>query len=57
LSALDQKFVEVAPTLGDELGAPIMQVVSNSGSVTAMEGYEDAGAFGGDGEGYDDLID
>lgn len=54
---MDQKFVEVAPTLGDELGAPIMQVVSNSGSVTAMEGYEDAGAFGGDGEGYDDLID
>ena len=57
LGSLNDKFVEVVPTLGDELGAPIMQAVSNSGSVVTMEGYEDDGDFAGNGDGYDDLID
>ena len=28
------------PTVGDFLGAPVMQIVTSIGSVVAMEGYE-----------------
>ena len=34
-----------------------MQIITTTGSVVAMEGYEDLEGFGGNGEGYDDLID
>ena len=53
---MDKKFEEIAPTLGNELGAPIMQIVKNNKKVLTMEGYEDTDAFK-HGKGYDDLID
>ena len=41
LQNVEKKFLETAPTLGDSLGAPVMQVVSSDGNIVAMEGYED----------------
>ena len=41
LKDIEKKFEEAAPTLGDSLGAPVMQVVTSEGSIVAMEGYED----------------
>ena len=41
LKKLEEKFLETAPTLGNSLGAPVMQVVTSDGSVVPMEGYED----------------
>ena len=41
LESLDSKFVEVVPTLTeDDLGAPVMQIKTTTGTVVAMEGYE-----------------
>jgi len=41
LVAIEEKFQEVVPTLGDTLGAPVMQIVKSDGSIVPMEGYED----------------
>jgi len=41
LKAIEKKFEAVAPTLGDSLGAPVMQIVNSEGTVIAMVGYED----------------
>lgn len=41
LKALEKRFMEVAPTLGDSLGAPIMQIMTGDGQTVAMPGYED----------------
>jgi len=41
LQFLEQKFMDTAPTLGNSLGAPVMQIVTNDGKVIPMEGYED----------------
>ena len=41
LKSLEETFKTVAPTLGDSLGAFIMQVVGSDGSIVAMKGYED----------------
>ena len=55
LQAIEQKFQDAAPTLGDSLGAPVMQVVTSSGSIVAMEGYEDISALQSNGN-FADLI-
>lgn len=41
LQFLEQKFKDTAPTLGDSLGAPVMQIVTNDGDIIPMDGYED----------------
>ena len=41
LKRIETRFVEVAPTLGDSLGAPVMQIVKSTGEVILMPGYED----------------
>lgn len=41
LKAIEKKFEAIAPTLGDSLGAPVMQIVNSEGTVIAMVGYED----------------
>ena len=41
LKEIEKKFEETAPTLGDSLGAPVMQVVTSEGNIFAMPGYED----------------
>jgi uncharacterized membrane protein YdfJ with MMPL/SSD domain len=41
LQFLEQKFKDTAPTLGDSLGAPVMQIVTNDGEIIPMDGYED----------------
>ena len=55
LQAIEQKFQDAAPTLGDSLGAPVMQVVTSSGNIVAMEGYEDISALQNNGN-FVDLI-
>ena len=55
LQAIEQKFQDSAPTLGDSLGAPVMQVVTSSGNIVAMEGYEDISALQNNGN-FVDLI-
>ena len=55
LQNIEKKFLEVAPTLGDSLGAPVMQVVSSDGTIVAMEGYEDLTDLQ-DNKGFADLI-
>ena len=41
LQKIETKFQETAPTLGDSLGAPVMQLITSGGDVVAMEGFED----------------
>ena len=41
LQGLEQKLKDIAPSLGDTLGAPVMQVQGSDGSVSAMPGYEE----------------
>lgn len=45
LSSIEQKFKDAAPTLGDSLGAPVMQIVTTDGQIVGMEGYEDVSGF------------
>ena len=41
LRAVALKYEEVIPTIGDTLGAPVMSIMTQSGSVQAMPGFED----------------
>ena len=41
LKEIENKFVEIAPTLGNSFGAPVMQVVTSDGNIFSMPGYED----------------
>lgn len=44
LKTVEKRFEEVIPTLGfDELGAPVMQIVTSEGQVVTMEGFEEMG--------------
>lgn len=56
LQILEQKFVEAAPTLGDSLGAPVMQIVTSEGTIIPMEGYEDLAGLANN-ENFSNLID
>jgi hypothetical protein len=45
LKKIEKTFEAVTPTLGDSLGAPVMQIVTSDGNIVAMEGYEDISGF------------
>jgi len=47
LRAVSLKYEEVIPTIGDTLGAPVMSIMTQSGSVQAMPGFEDRQDWGG----------
>jgi len=56
LQFLEQKFKDTAPTLGDSLGAPVMQIVTNDGKIIPMDGYEDLTSLANN-ENFSNLID
>lgn len=41
LQLIEKKFKTETPTLGNSLGAPVMQLVTSEGTIVSMEGYED----------------
>lgn len=47
LQDIEETFKTVVPTLGDSLGAPIMQIVTSDGNVVTSEGYEDLSDLNG----------
>lgn len=55
LRKIETRFAEVVPTLGDSLGAPVMQIVTSSGEVVPMAGYEDLQSLQNN-KGFEDLI-
>ena len=55
LQDIEETFKTVVPTLGDSLGAPIMQIVTSDGNVVSSEGYEDLSDLDGN-TGFADLI-
>ena len=55
LNLIEQKFREAAPTLGNSLGAPVMQIVTSEGKIIAMVGYEDLSSLETN-ENFADLI-
>ena len=56
LQLLEQKFIDTAPTLGDSLGAPVMQIVTSEGTIIPMEGYEDLAGLA-ENDNFNNLID
>jgi len=56
LQLLEQKFIDTAPTLGDSLGAPVMQIVTSEGKIIPMEGYEDLAGLA-ENKNFNNLID
>ena len=56
LQLLEQKFIDTAPTLGDSLGAPVMQIVTSGGTIIPMEGYEDLAGLA-ENDNFNNLID
>jgi hypothetical protein len=42
LKSIEEAFKGVVPTLGNSLGAPVMQIMTNEGEVITMDGYKDA---------------
>lgn len=58
LLAVAAKYEEVIPNIGDSLGAPVMSIMTQSGSVQAMPGYENKQDWNGrEGKGFENLID
>lgn len=56
LKSVEKKFEEVIPTLGfNDLGAPVMQIVTSEGYVITMEGFEDMGDLANN-PNFDNLI-
>ena len=55
LQDIEETFKTVVPTLGDSLGAPVMQIVTSDGNVVSSEGFEDLSDLDGN-TGFADLI-
>lgn len=54
LQEISDKFETVVPTLGTELGAPVISIQTAEGSFVTMPGYEDY--VSQNGGGFNDLI-
>ena len=42
LKSIEEAFKNIVPTLGNSLGAPVMQIMTNEGEVITMEAFKDA---------------
>ena len=42
LKSMEEAFKNIIPTIGNSLGAPVMQILTNEGEVITMEAFKDA---------------
>lgn len=42
LKSIEEVFKHIVPTLGNTLGAPVMQIMTNEGEVITMDAFKDA---------------